>query len=159
MAEAANGAVSALPYSAALDTPANKKFVAQYNKRYGKDPSWAAQCSYISIMFIVKALERVKGKVDRASFLASLKSTELKDSPRGPLKLDAYGNPIENIYVRKVEKVSGKFQNTVIHTFPMVSQFWKFKPADILNEPTFSKDLPPCRYCSEPARNSGGTPE
>jgi hypothetical protein len=49
---------------------------------------------------------------------------EIPDAPRGPVKLDQWGNPIQNIYVRKEERKGGELQNTVIHTFPGVSQFW-----------------------------------
>ena len=34
------------------------------------------------------------------------------------MKMDDLGNPIENVYIRKVERVGGKLQNTVIHTYP-----------------------------------------
>ena len=45
----------------------------------------------------------------------------ITDAPRGPVSFDDYGHPIENIYVRRVERVDGKLQNTVIHTFNAVS--------------------------------------
>src|SRR5438093_8638860 len=56
------------------------------------------------------------------------RSVEIPDAPRGPVKLDVCGSPIQNIYVRKVEKKDNELWNTVIHTFPTVSQFWKYKP-------------------------------
>jgi branched-chain amino acid transport system substrate-binding protein len=77
--------------------------------------------------------------------LEALKKVELKDVPRGPMKLDSYGNPIQNIYVRKVEKVGGELQNTVIHTYPNVSQFWKFKPEEFLKQPVYSREYPPVK--------------
>ena len=40
--------------------------------------------------------------------------------------------PIMNIYVRKVERVSGRLQNSVVHTVPSVSQFWTYKPEEFL---------------------------
>lgn len=61
--------------------------------------------------------------------------------------MDKYGNPIQNFYVRKVEKIGGKLQNTVIHTFPAVSQFWKYSPEEYLKTPLYSRDSPPCKYC------------
>ena len=88
----------------------------------------------------------INGDVEnRAKLLAALKQVELKDVPRGPMKLDHYGNPIQNIYVRKVEKVKGELQNTVIHTFPNVSQFWKYKPEEFLKQPVYSRDFPPMK--------------
>ena len=61
------------------------------------------------------------------------------DLPRGPVQLDEYGSPIENVYIRKVERVNGELQNTVIETFPGVSQFWKYNPADYLKQPLYSR--------------------
>ena len=49
----------------------------------------------------------------------------------GAGELDEYGNPIENVYIRRVERVNGELQNTVIDTFPRVSQFWKYDPAEL----------------------------
>lgn len=83
--------------------------------------------------------------VDR--FLTALRNVDLSDSPRGPMKFDAYGNPIMNIYVRKVEKLNGRLQNTVIHTFPNISQFWTYTPEEFLKNPVYSRDNPPCRFC------------
>ena len=77
----------------------------------------------------------------------ALRRVDLSDAPRGPIRFDDYGNPVENIYVRKVERVGGKLQNTVIHTFPSVSQFWTFKPEEFLKNPVYSRDYPPCKHC------------
>jgi branched-chain amino acid transport system substrate-binding protein len=77
--------------------------------------------------------------------MKALKKVELSDVPRGPLKLDSYGNPIENIYIRKVERVGGELQNTVIYTYPNVSQFWNYKPEEFLKQPVYSRDYPPLK--------------
>jgi branched-chain amino acid transport system substrate-binding protein len=69
----------------------------------------------------------------------ALRNVKLLDLPRGPMELDEYGNPVENVYIRKVERVNGELQNTVIETFPEVSQFWKYDPADYLKQPLYSR--------------------
>jgi branched-chain amino acid transport system substrate-binding protein len=76
-----------------------------------------------------------------------LRKVEIPDSPRGPVKLDAYGNPVQNIYIRKVEKKDGELWNTVVFTYPAVSQFWKYKPEDFLKQPVYDRNFPPCKYC------------
>ena len=38
-------------------------------------------------------------------------------------------------------------QNTVIHTYPAVSQFWKYSPEELLKQPVYSREFPPCRHC------------
>jgi hypothetical protein len=76
------------------------------------------------------------------------RKVEIADAPRGPVKLDAQGNPIQNVYIRKVERnKDGELQNTVIVTIPAVSQFWKYGPEEFLKQPVYSRDFPPCRAC------------
>jgi branched-chain amino acid transport system substrate-binding protein len=142
------GIVTPLMYSAALDTPVNKRFVAEYRKRYGKIPSYFSETCYTSGRWINEAARVVGGNVeDREKFMAAFRKVEIPDAPRGPVKLDAWGNPIQNIYVRKVERKGGELQNTVIHTFPAVSQFWTYKPEEFLKQPVYNRDQPPCRFC------------
>jgi branched-chain amino acid transport system substrate-binding protein len=90
----------------------------------------------------------IGGKVeDRAALMAALRKVEITDAPRGPVQMDADGNPTQNIYSRKVERVAGKLQNTVIYTYPAVGQFWKYNPEEFLKQPVYSRDFPPCRHC------------
>src|SRR5205823_1538397 len=75
---------------------------------------------------------------DRDRFLAALRrASETTEDPRGTIKLDEYGNPTENVYIVRVDKVAGRLQNTVIHTYPMVSQFWTYKPDEFLKTPPY----------------------
>lgn len=144
------GAISANPYSTALNTPANKRFVEAYRAKYNTDPSWYSECGYTAGMWMDRSLQAVKGDVtDRPALLSALQKTTLADAPRGPLKLDAYANPVDNIYIRKVERVNGKLQNTVIFTYPMVSQFWTYNPQEYLKQPAYTRDYPPCTHCDQ----------
>ncbi|MBW1945580.1 MAG: ABC transporter substrate-binding protein, partial [Deltaproteobacteria bacterium] len=52
---------------------------------------------------------------------------------------------IQNIYIRKVERVGGELQNTVIHTYPKVSQFWTYDVDQYLKTPLYSRDYPPLK--------------
>ena len=40
------------------------------------------------------------------------------------MKMDDTGHPIQNTYIRKVERVGKNLQNTVVHTYPNVFRFW-----------------------------------
>jgi branched-chain amino acid transport system substrate-binding protein len=149
MGDEALGILSPLIYSAALDTPANRRFVTEYRKKFGKIPSYFSETNYTSGRWINEAVKAVGGNVeDREKFLAALRKVEIPDAVRGPVKLDAYGNPIQNTYIRKIERnKDGELQNTVIATVPNVSQFWKYNPEEFLKQPVYSREFPPCRHC------------
>jgi branched-chain amino acid transport system substrate-binding protein len=142
------GVVSAHHYSASLETPANQRFRAAFEKAYNRLPSFYSENCYTGARILGEALRAVGGKVeDRAALVAALRQVKITDAPRGPVEMDAYGNPTQNIYIRKVERVGGKLQNTVIHTYPAVSQFWKYDPEEFLKQPVYSREFPPCRHC------------
>jgi branched-chain amino acid transport system substrate-binding protein len=149
MGDEAIGVISPLIYSGALDTPANRRFAKDYRARFGKVPSYFAETNYTSGRWINEAVRALGGQVeDREKLLAALRRVEIPDAPRGPIKLDGYGNPIQNVYFRKVERNrEGELQNTVIVTIPAVSQFWKYNPEEFLRQPVYSRDVPPCRHC------------
>ena len=140
MGDEAIGTVTALHYSAALDTPANKAFAHAYRARFKKMPSYYSESMYTGGKWLVAAIEAIGGRVeDRVALVDALRRVRPADLPRGPVELDGYGNPIENVYIRRVERVNGALQNTVIDTFRNVSQFWKYNPADYLKQPLYSR--------------------
>jgi len=142
------GVVSAHHYSASLDTPANKRFRAAFEKAYNRIPSFYSENCYTGARIIDEAVRAIGAKVeDRAAFMGALRKVQITDAPRGPVQMDSYGNPTQNVYIRKVERVGGKLQNTVIYTYPAVSQFWKYNPEEFLKQPVYSRDFPPCRHC------------
>jgi branched-chain amino acid transport system substrate-binding protein len=142
------GVVSAHHYSASLDTPANRRFRAAFEKAYNRTPSFYSENCYTGARIINEAVRAIGGKVeDRAALMAALRKVAVTDAPRGPVEMDPYGNPTQNIYIRKVERVGGKLQNTVVYTYPHVSQFWKYNPEEFLKQPVYSRDFPPCRHC------------
>jgi len=148
MGDEAIGVITALHYSQALDNPTNRKFDKAFEASAGKIASYYSEATYTNARWIVEAIKAVNGKVEeRDAFLSALRKVDLKESARGPLKVDDFGNPIQNIYIRKVERVSGKLQNTVIGTYAGVGQFWKYKPDEYMKRPLYSRDYPPCRYC------------
>jgi len=140
------GAISVSHHAAALKTPENTHFVNSYRRKYGADAATSlfAEGSYTAGLWLKAAVETVGGKVEeKQAFLDALKAVQLRNAPRGPMRLDDYGNPIQNIYIRRVERVDGVLQNTVIHTYPNVSQFWNYEPGPYMKEPTFTRDYQP----------------
>ena len=65
-------------------------------------------------------------------------------APRGPLKLDAYDNPIQNVYISKIQKVKHPVLGDVltevpVKTYENVSQFWKWKPEEFLKHGPYKR--------------------
>jgi branched-chain amino acid transport system substrate-binding protein len=146
MGEEAAGVVSTGWYSAAIDTPENEKFVAAFRAAYGADPGYYSMGAYLAGLFLENALNAVHGKIeDKAAFMKALRGVKLKESPLGPVSLDEHGNPVFTIYIRKVEKRDGRLMNTVVHTYPNVSQFWTYDPQKFLAAPVYSRDYPPAK--------------
>jgi branched-chain amino acid transport system substrate-binding protein len=146
MGDEALGVITSLHYSEALNNPANKKFVKAYREKAKKAASYYSEGTYTGARWIVEAIKAINGDVEnRPKFMEALRKVELKDVPRGNFKLDDYGNPIQNVYIRKVERVGGELQNSVIHTIPNVSQFWKYKPEEFLKQPVYSREFPPLK--------------
>ena len=67
------------------------------------------------------------------------------DSPRGPVKLDDYGNAIGNSFIRRIEMKDGKLVDTIVKTYSAVSQFWTYDPSRFLARPVYSRDYPPAK--------------
>lgn len=147
MGSEALGVISSGWYSAAIDTPINHKFVEAVRKRYHADPGYYTNGAYTAAMFLKQALESVHGDIeDKPAFMHALRHIDLPHTPRGPIILDKYGNPIMNIYIRKVEEHDGRLMNVVIKTYHHVSQFWTFNPKKFLAEPVYSRDYPPATH-------------
>ncbi len=136
------GIISAAHFAEGADIAATKDFVDAYTKKYEKIPSLYGFSMYSGMMWVSRAIEKLGGKVeDKAALIDAVLKTELTDSPLGkPVKLDAYGNPIYDVYIRKVTKrADGKFWNVPVETYPAVSQFWKYDPETFMKEPAFSR--------------------
>ena len=119
LGDEAIGGISPLIYSAAIETPVNESFVKEYREKFGKVPATTARPATRPARWINEAVKASAGTSRTASgSSAALRKVEIPDAPRGPIKLDAHGNPIQHIYMRKVEKKDGELWNTVIHTLP-----------------------------------------
>jgi branched-chain amino acid transport system substrate-binding protein len=147
MGDEAVGIIGTMIWSPTLNNPANQAFMKMAEARLKRTPAYFHAVMYSAGRWIVEAAKAVDGKVeDRAKFLAAIrKAIETTDDPRGPIKLDEYNNPTENVYITKVEKIGGRRQTTVIHTYPLVSQFWTYKPDEFLKTPAYDRTYPPLK--------------
>jgi branched-chain amino acid transport system substrate-binding protein len=147
------GDVSSFMYSAALETPKNEAFVKKYRSLYGKVPSYYSEANYTTAQWIDETLKKTGGKYPGAlPFIKTMQGIKI-DAVRGPVSLDDRLTAVNNIYIKKVEKKKmfgydkEELWNTVIKTYPNVSQFWTYDKATFLKQPLYSRDFPPCKYC------------
>ncbi|HEV7337781.1 MAG TPA: ABC transporter substrate-binding protein [Bosea sp. (in: a-proteobacteria)] len=115
--DVALGAITTHHYSAAHDSPANKAFVEAFQKANpGMRPNFMAVGGYDGMKLIAKALEATKGDANGDKLIAAMKGASW-ESVRGPVKIDPDTRDIvQNIYVRKTEKVGSELQNVEFAT-------------------------------------------
>lgn len=100
-----------------LDNPQNKRFVADFQKEYGRLPSLYASQGYDAAMLIDAAVRDVKGKIeDKAALRKALQAANFK-SVRGAFKFNTNQYPIQDYYLRIVHKDSqGRITNRTLGT-------------------------------------------
>ena len=108
--DAAQGMYTTLHYADSLNTPRDNAFRLAYVKAYKLQPDVYAVQGYDAAQMLAIGLNAVKGDIGkRAEFAAAIEKAKI-DSPRGPFTLSKAHNPVQDIYLRKVE---GK-QNKVV---------------------------------------------
>jgi branched-chain amino acid transport system substrate-binding protein len=146
LGDEAVGVMSAAYYSAAADTPSNKRFVAAMQKDYGVLPGGYSAGMYVAGQCVEAAIQQLGDKAeDRKALAEALHKVSLADTPRGAVKFDQYGNVIGEVFIRRCEKKDGQLVNTVIKTYPNVSQFWTYDEKEFLANPVYTRDYPPAK--------------
>src|SRR6201987_398509 len=119
-------------YSAELDNPLNKAFAPVFRKQFKYDPGYYAASTYLSGEVLEAALIATKASVaDKKALMAALRGSN-PQTIRVVVKFDEFGNVIGNVYIRKVTKADGRLVNSVIKTYPDVTQFWTFDKIEFL---------------------------
>ncbi len=118
------GIISGKNYYQELDTPENKKFVAAFQKKFGKDAPYVntiAVGGYIGTMMWAEAVKMAKS-IDRDKVLAALRSPLAWKGPSGLMTVDPASNHcIQDVHLAKVK--NGKFE-----VFQSISQL---RPDDV----------------------------
>jgi branched-chain amino acid transport system substrate-binding protein len=145
MGDEALGILTTSWYSAELDNPLNKTFAPAFRKLAKYDPGFYAASTYVSGAVLEAALKTTKGNVeDKKALVAAIRGSNA-DTVRGLVKFDEFGNVIGNVYIRKVTKTDGRLVNSVVKTYPDVSQFWTYDKTAFLKNPVYSRDYPPAK--------------
>jgi branched-chain amino acid transport system substrate-binding protein len=114
------GAITAHHYSAAHDSPENKAFVEAFKKANdGLRPNFMAIGGYDGMHLIYEALKKTNG-AGGAALIEAMKGMSWT-SPRGPVTIDPQTRDIvQNVYIRKVERVGNELFNVEFATTPNV---------------------------------------
>ena len=82
--------------------PANRKFVAEFEKEYKRVPTLYASQGYDAAQLIGAAVRDVKGRLDDQEAVRKALRAARFESVRGPFKFNANQYPIQNYFVRTV---------------------------------------------------------
>ncbi|MBI3527764.1 MAG: ABC transporter substrate-binding protein [Betaproteobacteria bacterium] len=106
--EAADGLLTTLHYADSLDNSRNKAFRAAYGKVYKTEPDVYSVQGFDTGLLLAQALEKVKGDIGNQKAVIAAMEGAVIDSPRGQWKMSKAHNPIQDIYLRRVEKGDNK---------------------------------------------------
>lgn len=127
MGDTALGVTTAHHYSAAHDSPENKAFVEAFKKaNNGLRPNFMAIGGYDGMHALFEGLKKSNGQGGEA--LVDAMKGMAWTSPRGPISIDPETRDIiQNVYIRKVERVNGELFNIEFATIPSVKDPVKAK--------------------------------
>src|SRR5689334_1611735 len=148
--EEAIGLYSCCPYTMDLENDANHRFIDAMLKNYDTNPGQYAALLYVNCQVVDAALQSLGGDAsDKQKLITAMRSVNLTDTPRGPVKFDHFGNVIGDFYIRKLGKEGAKYGlklwNKTIKTYHNVSQFWTYDEKKFLEQPVYSRDYPPLK--------------
>jgi branched-chain amino acid transport system substrate-binding protein len=128
MGDAMIGTVTAGLYSTHHSSAKNRSYVAAFKKANDNlRPNFISVGGYDGMHLIYEALKKTDGKVDGDGLVSAMKGMSW-ESPRGPISIDPETRDIvQNIYVRRVEKVDGELYNVELATFEAVKDPSKAK--------------------------------
>jgi branched-chain amino acid transport system substrate-binding protein len=121
MGDVVVGVINAHNYSANHDSALNKTYVEAFKKaNNGLRPNFMSVGGYDGMALIYGALKKTNGATDGEKLIAAMKGMAW-ESPRGPISIDPDTRDIiQNIYIRKVDKVGGELYNVEFATIPNV---------------------------------------
>jgi branched-chain amino acid transport system substrate-binding protein len=112
--DSAQGMYTTLHYADSLNTPRDNAFRLNYVKAYKLQPDVYAVQGYDAAQMLAIGLNAVKGDLSkRAEFTAAIENATI-DSPRGPFKISKAHNPVQDIYLRKVEGKQNKVAGVAV---------------------------------------------
>jgi branched-chain amino acid transport system substrate-binding protein len=121
MGDTALDIITAWHYDYMSNAPLNQKFVKEYQQvSGGRNPDFFSIGGYDGMHAIYETLKKTKGKTDAEAMIAAAKGLKW-ESPRGPMMIDPETRDVvQNVYIRRVQKVGNELVNVPFDTIPMV---------------------------------------
>jgi len=120
LGDLALGRISAWHYDYNHKSKMNADFVKAFNAEFKRNPDFFAVGGYDGMHLIYEALKKTGGKTDGDALIAAAKGMKW-ESPRGPISIDpATRDIVQNVYIRRVEKVGNDIVNVEFETIPNV---------------------------------------
>jgi branched-chain amino acid transport system substrate-binding protein len=115
-------------YVDSIDTPENQAFVKAWSAKYpGRFVDADADRGYDGAAYIVAAIKAANGNVEdltpNSPFIKALSTTQITGA-RGPIKLDADRDSVENAYIQTVVKKGSDFAFQTLETYKDVGKDW-----------------------------------
>ncbi|MGE4243745.1 ABC transporter substrate-binding protein [Ramlibacter sp.] len=105
---AAEGIMTTMHYSDSLDTARNKQFRTAFASKFRLQPDVYAVQGYDTGLLLAQGMATVKGDIGNKAALYKSLETQTIDSPRGKWSMSKSHNPVQDIYLRRVEKGENK---------------------------------------------------
>jgi branched-chain amino acid transport system substrate-binding protein len=112
--DAAQGMLTTLHYADNLNTPRDNAFRAAYTAAYKSAPDVYAVQGYDSAQLLAAGLDAVKGDVKQRDALVAAMGKATVDSPRGKFTLSRSHEPVQDIYLRKVEGNKNQYVSVAV---------------------------------------------
>jgi branched-chain amino acid transport system substrate-binding protein len=114
MGGAGEGLLTTLHYADGLDNAKDKAFRSAYEAQYKMQPDVYAVQGYDAAQMLRVGLAATKGDIGKkAEFAAAVEKAKI-DSPRGTFSISKAHNPVQDIYLRKVEGKENKVVNVAV---------------------------------------------
>lgn len=105
---AAEGVMTTLFYADSLDTPRNKQFRTAYAQQFKMQPDVFSVQGYDSGLLLIAGANAVKGDLANKPALYRAIENAVIDSPRGKWSMSKAHNPVQDMYLRRVENKENK---------------------------------------------------
>jgi branched-chain amino acid transport system substrate-binding protein len=105
---AAEGIMTTMHYADSLDTPRNRQFRTAYASSFKMQPDVYSVQGYDTGLLLSQGMAVVKGDIGNKQALYKALETQVIDSPRGKWSMSKAHNPVQDIYLRRVENKDNK---------------------------------------------------